>query len=128
VWTVLAFAASFMVMRIRIGDVFRVMGARIQPVTLPVDAEAACREVSELAEKNRGVITDAAYAQARYREQSKGGEAKKGFRKESRFSDDQLRAQVDEYVAAGETLTHARQRVHEDTKIPFGTVRSRTTR
>ena len=45
--------------RIRIGDVFKVTGAPIQPVNIPVNEDAAAVEIAELAEKNSGLLADA---------------------------------------------------------------------
>ena len=43
--------------RVRIGDIFKVTGARIQPVNIPMD-EAAAAEIAELTEKNSGLLAD----------------------------------------------------------------------
>lgn len=126
--------------RIRVGDVFRVVGSRVQPVSLPLDDDAAHLELDRLEELR--IAADDAFRSGRdlldeasvFRERNelerrggaKGGRKKLGKRKRPDLNAARLGAELEDLLAQGETRTNARKRLAKKYGLSLSTIRRRT--
>ena len=110
--------------RYKLGNIFRVTGATVQPATLPFDERGASAEIRDLEANNSKLVEDAIRGEKVLASACAGGHARLGTRKGP--ADDVLRAEVAKLMEAGESRTNACLKVGRTHRLSRSTVYRRT--